>query len=119
MNSHPKPSAPRSTGPRSRRWLAGGVAVVAFLAVGGNAIGSDGSQFECEEAAAHLADCCPGLNPTQIDCNYHFDCDGDSTNDSPEIDGAESKCIERRSCDELTSSGVCDTFANEGVVRCF
>jgi hypothetical protein len=58
----------------------------------------------CEEAAAHLEDCCPSFRPTFLRC------------ETPDLVGCaevdvktdEARCILGRSCEELRGGGTCD-----------
>jgi hypothetical protein len=60
-------------------------------------------EFDCENAVAHLAECCPGFSPTTIECTYSPYC----TTTYPEIDIADSDCIRNESCEDLVGTGVC------------
>jgi hypothetical protein len=55
--------------------------------------------FECEEAIAHLQDCCPEL--------YAINACGDGCS-GVSLQGGESQCIVERDCDELEALEVCD-----------
>lgn len=61
-------------------------------------------EIECEEAASHLADCCPGFQPSTLACRYH---EGSCGTTFPDLTATEGACIRSRSCDDLVSSGVC------------
>lgn len=78
-------------------------------------------ELQCEEAAAHLDECCDDFDPTSLECVSSEGCDGDdgpdgdvstgdgSTNDIyPDIDGRNAGCVIDRNCEELRSAGVCD-----------
>lgn len=59
----------------------------------------DQQTLECEEAIAHLQNCCPELyapNACGAGCS------------SVQLDGGESQCILERDCDELDDLEVCD-----------
>lgn len=60
-------------------------------------------EFDCENAAAHLQECCPGFDATSIECTYSPYC----TTTYPAIDVADSDCIRSESCEALIGSGVC------------
>ncbi|HEY3450198.1 MAG TPA: hypothetical protein VGK67_27840 [Myxococcales bacterium] len=60
-------------------------------------------ELRCEEAVAHLADCCPGFDPTQIDCYYSTGCG----TIYPVIDIQESRCVSGMKCEDLVAAGVC------------
>jgi len=61
-------------------------------------------QFDCENATAHLAECCPGFDATAIYCSS--DSSGCSTT-YPLLDVPDSDCIRNESCEDLVSTGVC------------
>jgi hypothetical protein len=69
--------------------------VVALLA------GIDEAQVECEEAVAHVLDCCPGVSPQDI-CGAGCGEVG--------ISHDQSECLRGKECDELRAGGVCDRF---------
>jgi hypothetical protein len=58
----------------------------------------DEREFACEEAYAHLEDCCPN-KPT-------FHCG--NTCEEIDLQLAAADCLRRTSCDELRDSGACD-----------
>jgi hypothetical protein len=60
-------------------------------------------EFDCENAAAHLQECCSGFSATMIECTYSPYC----TTTYPEIDIADSDCIRNESCEDLIGTGVC------------
>lgn len=62
-------------------------------------------EFACEEAAAHLDDCCPQVDTQSIDCDYWSGCG--STNPTL-LTISESQCITDLDCDTLVESGICD-----------
>src|SRR4051812_48491925 len=106
-----------------RKTLAFWVAALALsLALGSNGIRED--ELECEEAIAHLVECCPRFAAASVKCEYD-DSEGCKTTYTA-LSIAESRCIERRSCDDVRSSGLCtkvsgllqpirdDTFADAG-----
>jgi hypothetical protein len=61
-------------------------------------------EFDCENAAAHLYQCCPGFDPNTIYCDYSDFCGPVY----PDIGVDESSCIRSKSCDTLRSTGICD-----------
>ncbi len=81
--------------------------VAGLFAVGGGACGVREDEFDCENAVARLAHCCPGFDTTQVDCSYSPGCG----NPYPSIDPAQSNCILQSSCSSLQSAGVCDRAA--------
>jgi hypothetical protein len=62
-------------------------------------------EFDCENAAAHLQECCPGFRASMLSCTYSSQ--GCSTT-FPELAIADSDCIRDASCDYLRTTGVCD-----------
>ncbi len=80
-------------------WL---VLVGSMLAVTTAAI--DPAEFECEEAVAHIADCC-GVDP-----NVH--CGGTCQN--VDLDIKNSACLKKASCESIISSGACEDPATVG-----
>ncbi len=75
--------------------------------------------FRCEEAIAHLEECCPRFT-TPVACKHYeytsersgcesSDRYGSSTDPGLNLD--ESKCIQALSCQELVSRGVCSRVA--------
>jgi hypothetical protein len=66
-------------------------------------------EFLCEEAHAHLTDCCPGFKTAPGVCEYVDGCD-EST--YPALPPAESNCIRAKSCQELVDQGICERAAN-------
>jgi hypothetical protein len=65
-------------------------------------------EFDCENAVAHLRQCCPGFNPSAVQCNYIPAQGCDDTTTYPEYDIVESDCIRAESCSALIATGVCD-----------
>lgn len=57
------------------------------------------NQLECEEAIAHLSECCPGLEASQV-C-------GDGCSPITLSEG-ESDCIRERDCESLRAAKVCE-----------
>jgi hypothetical protein len=60
-------------------------------------------ELECEEAVAHLQDCCPGFADATLQCVHSDYC----THTEPALFIDESTCILARSCDEVIQSGIC------------
>lgn len=60
-------------------------------------------ELDCEEAVAHLQDCCPGFDARRIECLHSDGC----TPERPAISIPQSQCIRGENCGELVSSGVC------------
>jgi hypothetical protein len=60
-------------------------------------------EISCEEAVAHLDDCCPGFDETRLNCTYDTDCAGAK----PDLEVTESRCIREASCDEIRARNLC------------
>lgn len=90
---------------KSRLWSRG-FTLSTFVAIM-LACGVRQDEFECENAYAHLQQCCGSefvLKP--VNCRYiDGSCDEGPT--YPDIDIEESGCIRAESCDALVGSGVC------------
>lgn len=62
--------------------------------------------ISCEEAVAHLQDCCPNFGDTHPDaCEYRRD--GCSGNRDVALGMATSRCIRDKECGELVDLGIC------------
>jgi hypothetical protein len=82
-----------------------------FVAVGGLLLLSGSinpAEFECEEAVAHLRDCCPANDA--IDA---LQCGGSCA--SVDLDIQSARCLRMASCETLRASGAC---AQPTVVEC-
>ncbi len=81
---------------RQLPWFAAAFALLATC--------STDAQFVCEEAAAHLRDCCPGFDPTALRCDdvgiATGGCNGIAANGVRE---AEAKCMLGLECSALPS----------------
>jgi hypothetical protein len=60
-------------------------------------------ELKCEEAVAHLEECCPELDVASLQCRASGDCDAEL----PDFRVAESDCIRAASCDEIQARGLC------------
>lgn len=100
--------------------------IAAFLACDDNDK-EDDDQFRedviwCEEAAAHLSECCPKLDVTALGCRFYYSrhegCGSvTTTSTEPAFTKDESKCMRDTSCSVLVSSGVCERAADAGAAR--
>lgn len=79
---------------------------------------TDDNQFRedvisCEEAVAHLAECCPELRPSDVECRYYFRRDegclgpDSTTRIEPDIALRDSLCIRGLTCEGISSRGFC------------
>jgi len=65
-------------------------------------------EMQCEEAIARLDDCCPDIDTHRFVCIYSQGCGGSQL--TPDFSTNGSKCIHDKSCEELQSSGSCDSL---------
>jgi hypothetical protein len=93
-----------------------GVLGLSWIAIAGPAIGADDLEFVCEEAVAHLNDCCPGFQPSKVQCNYTYGCDDTSGN--PEISSEQNDCLQKLSCEQLVKNGDCKAAQDGGAIQC-
>jgi hypothetical protein len=100
--------------PRRRRMRM----LVAVAALGALACGIREDELSCEEAVAHLADCCPDFNTDKIGCQHG--CDDNVVGTS--FDTAQSHCIQEMPCDRLRATDVCgraqDPYASRDTGVC-
>lgn len=83
------------------------------IACGGE---KDDDQFRedtltCEEALAHLQDCCPGFDAAAVACRYYYvsqqGCAAPSEDrEQPAFDLAESRCIRNTSCADVRADAA-------------
>src|SRR5687768_12438065 len=60
--------------------------------------------LKCEEAVAHLAECCPGFKAQTIDCDYTPGC----YDTYAQFDVPLSDCIVAFKCEEIRMNGLCE-----------
>jgi hypothetical protein len=66
-------------------------------------------EVDCEQAVAHLDECCPGFTwASSLRCEY----DGGCAPNTPGLTVEESNCVAAMSCDELVARDLCTTLAN-------
>jgi len=96
----PFPAGPSA--PARSPWLrlALSAAALSTLVAGG---GLRQDEIDCEQAVAHLQDCCPDFGTATIACVSSQGCDVSD----PALSIAESQCILDRSCESLIASGLC------------
>ncbi len=63
-------------------------------------------ELECEEAAAHLQDCCRNLDVGQLECEYEEGCGGEPAR--PVLSPDAVRCIRKLDCDGVRSRGWCE-----------
>jgi hypothetical protein len=83
---------------------AAGLAGLAFVLLGA----VDEDTFLCEEAAVHVAECCSEVHGRAIHCGNSGVCDGGG---EALLAPRQSRCIVRRSCEELRDGAACDEIA--------
>lgn len=104
---------------KTPRYPVGVAAVLGVLAVMACDSDTDDNQFRedvisCEEAVAHLEECCPELRASTVECKYFYrrddGCIGPETTTRvvPDIDLRESRCIRDLACDGVSSRGLCN-----------
>lgn len=97
--------------PAARRRLAGLVLLGMSLRVVGPAwppaTAFEQDQVECEEAVAHLVECCPELRPEWFFCERLEPFSGCGDAREPDIDLEKSRVIRGRSCAELRDADWC------------
>ena len=68
-------------------------------------------EFLCDEATAHLQECCPELNAAPIDCDRDFKtCSGFQCNPHftrTQINAGASNCILDKECERIRASTIC------------
>lgn len=65
------------------------------------------SEFQCEEAAVVLDECCPAISASALACSRLTGCAGETVR-PPMFTVAESECIEDLDCDEIIEAGICE-----------
>jgi hypothetical protein len=65
-------------------------------------------EFQCEQAVAHLEECCPGFEPREVSCSFSSGC-GSTTFTAFSLE--ESRCIQEESCGAIRSGHVCERAA--------
>jgi hypothetical protein len=92
--------------------------VLGILAVMACDSDTDDNQFRedvisCEEAVAHLEECCSDFLASNVECRYFYrrneSCVGPDTTTriDPDIDLHQSRCIRDLTCDGIQSRGFC------------
>ena len=75
-------------------------------------------EFRCEEAAAQVEKCCPGVDVAAMYCSRR-DEGCDECDPRPVLSLAEATCVRDASCAKLQETGICDRLhALEGVTSC-
>jgi hypothetical protein len=94
---------------RSSAFVVGGLITLVIACSDGKK--EDDDQFRedtltCEEALAHLLDCCPNFDPNAVACRYYYASDqgcssSEVTRETPAFNLQESRCIRNKSCADL------------------
>jgi hypothetical protein len=100
MTKNPLSAGP--TAPARSRWirLALGALALSTLVAGG---GLRQDELDCEQAVAHLQECCPDFGTATIACVSSRGCDVSE----PALSIQESQCVIDRACADLVASGLC------------
>jgi hypothetical protein len=64
-------------------------------------------ETQCEEVVAHLAECCPGLDPKRYRCE-HVVADGCTGGTEPDFGIELSKTLRKLDCDDLVAGNWCN-----------
>ena len=88
---------------RLTRWLLSGLLACAALSTLTGAFGVQKDEFECEQAVAHLAECCPRFDTRSLICSS-----GCGYEAGPDLHEEGSECIIGATCEDLQRSGACD-----------
>ena len=96
------------------------VRVAALLAVLGMSVRCYGireDELWCEEAVAHVDECCPGFSTQSVACRYHHEttCYGELYT-YPDFSLDTSNVFLSKSCRQLEDEGICD-HAEMGTLR--
>jgi hypothetical protein len=84
-----------------------GAALLALLIGGAQPLaqGFRQDEVQCEEMAAHLAECCDDFDPKVVSCEYVDGCTSDSY---PSVSVDESQCIREKSCEQVRAQNICE-----------
>ncbi len=93
------------------RFTGAGLALVAFLTLTAEDLTVTQSEIDCEQAVAHLANCCPGFPTSQFHCIQKA-CEA-----TPDFTVSESQCIVQQDCDAIRAAGWCAISTDDLVPR--
>jgi len=68
--------------------------------------GFEKGEILCEEAVAHMDECCPDFMAAAYNCDNFVGC---GTSSPPDITPSLSECIRNLTCDEVVANGWCET----------
>ncbi len=80
------------------------VAGLVLLMTSQRASGLREDDLKCEEAVAHLNDCCPNFDLSKISCSYKSGC---GSTQYAELGIEDSVCIQNKDCKTLIAEGIC------------
>lgn len=89
-----------------RRLALGSLAPFVFLLLG---FDLDEGELKCEQAAAHVQECCPDVTFPRLACIQQGGCDREE--DETLVARDESDCLRDLSCDELAERDICARIA--------
>lgn len=92
---------------RSLSALVATAVVLLFFSLG---FDLDRGELKCEQAAVHLAECCPDFVFGRSGCIQEGGCSREE--DGTLVASEESDCLRAESCDELVARGVCERLVN-------
>lgn len=88
--------------PCLRRLPGAGAALLAIVFLSAESLTIDESELECEQAVAHVEQCCPGFPHSLPHC-VRTACTA-----TPDLTISQSRCLQALDCDPLVAAGVCD-----------
>lgn len=92
---------------RARPWLAAAT-LTALLPTAIAAGGIREDEFHCEEAVAHLVDCCPALSAHAVHCTHEAGCGGGTL---VALSTGDSACIQELDCADIVAAQICERVA--------
>jgi len=107
------PEARHRQGVNARRSLSALVATAVVLLFFSLGFDLDRGELKCEQAAVHLAECCPEVVFDRASCIQEGGCERDG--DSMLVASDESDCLRAESCDELLARNVCERLRTRKV----
>lgn len=87
-----------------RRRRLGPALVVLLVAIALSCGSVRDDELSCEEAVARLQDCCPGIDPRRLNCEFETSC---SSSNVPVVTERAAECIRARACADLEARGIC------------
>jgi hypothetical protein len=84
-----------------RRVLGLTVGAVGFLTLSAEV---NPDELDCEQAVAHLAECCPDVRPSMFFCQHVSGC---GSSQAPDFTADDSQCILALDCNGVQAQGLC------------